>query len=247
MDAREAAIASGDSINGLGTHFMLDLNTYAHGATLGFDGIDFYLAGRCGVLGDAPASVVAAALVFFEPGYVADGWARSASVMPRHQAALEFAGVCHRWADEKVPDDIDATRLAALTGRVADAASVAGAPLFAGWRSLPEPEADRPKALALHRVNALRELRGAMHGAAILTHGVTPHAAVARRTPYMLDVFGWKAPHPDKDPVREPWADAQAATERAMAPAFEALTSAEREELVELVDATQAAVTPPAA
>ena len=37
MDALEAAIASGDAINGLGTHFMMDLNTYAYGNELGFD------------------------------------------------------------------------------------------------------------------------------------------------------------------------------------------------------------------
>lgn len=243
MDAKEAAIASGDSINGLGSHFMLDLGTYAYGGELGFEGIDFYLAGRAGVLGDVPAGVAVAALVFFEPGYVAQAWERSAAVMSRRQAAEEFAGVGHRWADEKLPDDVDAARLAELAGRVADAASPAGAPLFAGWRALPEPGPDRPKALAIHRVNALRELRGAMHGAAILTHGVSPHAAVARRTPYMLDVFGWKEPHPDKATVREPWAEAQAATEAAMAPAYECLTSAEREELVALVNEVQAAVT----
>ena len=58
MDAIEAAAASGDSINGLGSHFMLDLNTYAYGGELGFEGIDFYLAGRAGVLGEVPAAVV---------------------------------------------------------------------------------------------------------------------------------------------------------------------------------------------
>jgi hypothetical protein len=243
MDAAAAAAASGDSINGLGSHFMIDLGTYAHGATLGFEGIDFYLAGRAGVLGDVPAGVVVAALVFFEPTYVAQAWERSAGVMSRRQAAEEFAAVGHRWAEEKLPDDEAAARLAELAGRVADAASVAAAPLFAGWRTLPEPSADRPKALALHRVNALRELRGAIHGAAIIAHGVSPHAAVARRTPYMLEVFGWKEPHPDKALVREPWGEAQAATDRAVAPAYECLTPAERQELVELVDAAQAAVT----
>lgn len=243
MDLLDAAIASGDSINGLGTHFMLDLNTYAYGNELGFDGVDFYLAGRAGVLGEVPASVAAAALVFFEPGYVAASWARSAPVMPRAQAAAEFAGVGHRWAEEKLPDDIDCARLAELAGRLVAAASPAGAPLFAGWRELAEPGPDRPKALALHRVNALRELRGAMHGAAILTQGIDPHAAVARRTPYMLGIFGWQEPHPDKADVREPWAEAQAATERAMAPTYAALSPAERAELVELVTAAQASVT----
>ncbi|MCB0970107.1 MAG: hypothetical protein KDA97_01125 [Acidimicrobiales bacterium] len=243
MDAIEGAAASGDSINGLGSHFMLDLNTYAYGGELGFEGIDFYLAGRAGVLGEVPAGVVVASLVFFEPTLVATAWERSGKVMSRIDAAKEFAGVAHRWADAHVPDDVDALRLADLAGRVADAASVAGAPLFAGWRALAEPTCDRPKALAVHRVNALRELRGAMHGAAVLTQGIHPHAAVARRTPYMLDVFGWSEPHPDKADVREPWAEAQAATERAVAPAYEALEPAEREELAELVNAVQAAVT----
>lgn len=241
MDALDAAIASGDAINGLGSHFMLDLETYAYGATLGFEGIDFYISGRCGVLGDVPASVATAAMVFLSPAMVAESWARSATVLPRREAAQEFASVAHRWAEAKLPDDVPLDRLSELAGRLGDAASVAAAPLFAGWRELPEPSS--PPALAIHRLNALRELRGAMHGAAVLTHGIHPHAAVARRTPYMLEVFGWQPPHPEKDPVREPWAAAQAATDRAVAAPYEALAPAERAELVELVNAVQAAVT----
>lgn len=242
MEALEAAKASGDSIGGLGAHFMLDMNTYAHGATLGFEQIDFYVAGRCGVLGEVPAQVATAALMFFEPDYIAQAWERSAVVMPRLEAGRLFAEVAHSWAEEKLSDDLDLGRLAELAGRVADAASPAAAPLFAGWRALAEPDPDRPKALALHRINALRELRGAMHGAAVLTQGISPHAAVALRTPFMLDVFGWKAPHPDTALVKPLWHEAQAATERALSPAFEALSSSEREELVELVNATQAHV-----
>jgi hypothetical protein len=243
MDAQAAATASGETINGLGSLFMLDMDTYAHGATLGFAGIDFYLAGRAGVLGEVPAEVVVAALVFFEPATVVEAWERSAPVMARRRAAEEFAAVGHRWAEAKLPDAAVAARIAELTGRMVAAASVSAAPLFAGWRTLDEPSADRPEALALHRVNALRELRGALHGAAVITHGIDPHAAVARRTPYMLDIFGWKEPHPDKSTVREPWDEAQALTDRGMAPAYECLTDAERDELVELLAATQAAVT----
>lgn len=242
MHALEAATASGDAINGLGTKFMLDLETYVYGATLGFDGADFYLSGRGGALGDVPAGVVAAAFVFWNPDFIAAGWERTAGVMPRRQAADEFAGVCHRWAEEHVGDDVEVVRLAELAGRLADHASPAGAPLFAGWRALDEPGPDRPKALALHRLNGLRELRGAMHGAAVVAQGLSPHAAVARRTPYMLPVFGWEEPHPDKDEVRGLWAEAQAATERAVASAYEGLTPSERAEFVELVNALQASV-----
>jgi hypothetical protein len=244
MDPVEAASASGDAVNGLSAHFMLDLDTYAYGGTLGYQGTDFYLAGRGSALGDVPADVVTAAFVFWCPTTVAEAWERTASLLPRAEVAREFAGVAHRWADAKLPDDDDAARLAELAGAIADAASPACAPLFAGWRALDEPPADQPKALAVHRMNALRELRGALHGAAIICEGISPHAAVARRTPYMLGAFGWQEPHPDKSLVREPWALAQAATDRAMATAYEVLTPAERDEFVALANATQAAVTP---
>ena len=243
MDTLEAATASGDAINGLGTQFMLDLNTYVYGNSLGFEGADFYVAGRGGALGDAPAGVVAAAFVFFNPAYIAEAWQRTASTTTRRRAAEEFAGVAHRWAHEHIGDDVDLARLADLAGRLGDAASPACAPLFAGWRALDEPDPHDAKALALHRINALRELRGARHGAAVIAQGIDPHAAVARRTPYMLPVFGWQEPHPDKAEVRDDWAAAQAATERAMAPVYEVLAPAEREEFVALVNALQASVT----
>lgn len=243
MDELAAATASGDSINGLASHFMLDMGTYAYGNELGFSGLDFYVAGRGGVLGDAPGAVVAATFVFWEPGLIADAWERAGAVMPRAQAVTEFVGVATRWANAKLPDEFDSARLAHLAGQLADAASVAAVPLFAGWRALPEPSADDPKALCIHRMNALRELRGGIHGAAIVSAGLSAHAAVAQRTPFMLDLFGWKEPHPDQTDGREPWAEAQEATERAMAPAYGALTDAERDEFVELANAAQAAVT----
>ena len=54
--------------------FMTDAATYARGAELGFDGLDFYAAGRGGALGDVHADVVVAALVFFAPGLVHESW-----------------------------------------------------------------------------------------------------------------------------------------------------------------------------
>ncbi|MFN8018445.1 MAG: hypothetical protein U0P45_10005 [Acidimicrobiales bacterium] len=242
MEPLEAAIASGDSVNGLGSHFMLDMGTYAYGNELGFAGMDFYIGGRGGPLGDVPGGVVAAAFVFLAPTFVAESWKRAGEVMPRAKAAAEFAGVGHRWAEDRLPDDIDAGRLADLAGTMIAAASPACAPLFAGWIAMSEPSRDRPKALALHRINALRELRGAMHGAAVIAQGIHPQAAVARRTPFMLGIFGWPEPHPDGGDVRDDWKAAQAATERAMAPAYEALTPAERGEFVELVNAAQSAI-----
>ena len=243
MDPIEAAAASGDAISGLASHFMLDMATYARGGELVYEGLDFYIAGRGGVLGDVPAGVVAAALVFFEPATVTAAWERTAGLLPRLEAGAEFAAIGHRWAEATLPDDLDLARLAELAGKLVAGASPAGAPLFAGWRARPEPDADRPKALALHRMNALRELRGALHGAAVLAQGIDLHAAVAFRSPVMTGIFGWAEPHPDGAAVKERWKQAQAGTERAMAPTFEALSAADRAEFVTLANAAQAAVT----
>jgi hypothetical protein len=243
VEPLEAVTRSGDSVNGLASHFMIDMDTYAHGASLGFEGVDFYVSGRGGALGDVHADVVSASFVFFNPTTISEAWERSASVMSRREAAEAFIAVGHTWAEAKLPDDLDAARLAELAGRIATGAPVGAVPLFAAWRALPEPDADRPKALALHRLNLLRELRGGMHGAAVMTQGIDAHAAVAFRTPYMLPVFGWPEPHPDAADVKERWKVAQANTDAGLVPAYGALDASERAEFVELVIAAQAAVT----
>jgi hypothetical protein len=243
VEPLEAVTQSGDSVNGFSSHFMIDLDTYVHGASLGFEGADFYVAGRGGALGDVHADVVAASFVFFNPTTITEAWDRSTTVMSRQAAADAFIAVGHAWAEAKLPDDLDAARLAHLAGQIAAAASVGAVPLFAAWRTQPEPSADRPKALALHRLNLLRELRGGMHGAAVMAQGIDAHAAVAFRTPYMLPVFGWPEPHPERAEVKERWKVAQANTDAGLVPAYGALDAAERAEFVELANAAQAAVT----
>jgi len=233
MTPEQAAHDAREAIVRVPGGFMTDAATYARGAELGFEGADFYAAGRGGVLGDTHADVVAAAFVFFAPETVRAAWARSAPVMSRERAAREWAAVAHAWAAAHLSDDVDWRTVASLLGRVVRAAPVAGAPLFAGWRVLDEPE--ESKALALHRLNALRELRGALHGAAVLTVGLAPVEAIAVRTPAMLSVFGWPEPHPDPKPLHERWALAEARTDRMLGRHLAVLDDAERNELVALL------------
>lgn len=213
--------------------FMTDAATFTRGAELGFNGLDFYASGRAGVLGEVHADIVVAALVFFAPDLVHEAWNRSAGVMPREQAAREWAGAAHAWAIEHLPDEIDWTTVAALLGRVVHSAPVAGAPLFAGWRTLAEP--DDAKALALHRLNAVRELRGALHGAAVLTVGLTPIEAISVRTPTMLAVFGWPEPYPEPKALHDRWGLAEARTDRMLGRNLAVLDGDELAELVELL------------
>ena len=80
MDALAAATATAAPVSTVGSHFMLDGNTYKRGAELGFQGLDFYVAGRGGVLGDVDADVVSAAFTFFEPDSVRALWLQGTTV-----------------------------------------------------------------------------------------------------------------------------------------------------------------------
>ncbi len=217
----------------LPSRLMTNPEAYARGAELGFEGIDFYIAGRGGALGDVPADVVTAAFVFFERNTVRVSWERSAAVMARRRAAEEWAAVYAEWAPRLLPDDRDWATGAGWLARVSDAALVSGAPIFAGWRDLPEP-ADL-RALVVHRLNGLRELRGAMHGAAVLTVGLHPREAIAVQTPGMLKFYGWPTEHIDTEPLHQRWALAEARTDRMFGRSLAVLDDSERGALVEML------------
>ena len=234
MTPEQAAHELRDAIVRIPGGFMTDAATYARGGELGFDGLDFYLAGRAGVLGDVQADIVVAALVFFAPG---DRARRLGPLGPGHArgdaAAARGRRSRHAWAVAHLPTRSTGRRSRRCSVGSSRAAPVAGAPLFAGWRALPEPE--DAKALALHRLNALRELRGALHGAAVLTVGLTPVEAVVVRTPAMLPVFGWPEPHPDPKPLHDRWGLAEARTDRMFGRNLAVLDDEERADLVAML------------
>jgi len=234
MDALTAANRTASAVSTIGSHFMLDGATYKRGAELGFQGLDFYVAGRGGVLGDVDADVVSAAFTFFEPGGIRTLWDQGRSVMPPAQAAAEFAACCAVWAEANVPDDLDAARLAELAGRVVAEARPACAPVFAGWRAVAVPAS--PKAAAVRHLNALRELRNGLHGAAIISNGLTPLQALSIKSPHMVALFGWPAPT-DVEGLLPTWEAAEAQTTASIAHAYESLDDSERDELAALAGA----------
>jgi hypothetical protein len=234
MDALSAATSTAAAVSTIGSHFMLDGKTYARGAELGFQGLDFYVTGRGGVLGDVDADVVAAGFAFFEPTAVRTLWDQGRSVMPAKDAAAAFAACCDAWAEANVPDDLDAARLAELAGAVAAAARPACAPVFAGWRALGAP--DEPKAAAVRQLNVLRELRNALHAAAVVSAGLAPLEALSIKTPHMVPLFGWAGAAPT-DGLQERWDAAEEQTTRSIAHAYEALDDSQRAELADLANA----------
>ncbi len=239
MTPEVTATATAGAVSSFTSNFMLDGDTYKRGAELGFDGVDFYTAGRGGVLGEVAGDVVAAAFVFFNPESVRATWERTQPVLPRAATAAEFAACLHRWTD-RLTDDVDWARLAELTGTVVANANPAAAPIFAAWRGLDEP-AD-PKQLAAHRMNALRELRMALHGAAVVAAGLRPVEALAIKTPYMATIFGWTDGLPEVDGLQPAWDAAETATNNTFGMALAVLDASELDTLAKLCDAAVAAV-----
>lgn len=237
----ETARATARAVADLSAGFMLDGATYEAGAAAGYDGIAFYYGGRGGVLGDVDADVVVEAFVFFPADTVRAGWESAGAVEDRAAAAARFAALGAAWAEAHLPEDaLDYARLAELAGKVAAAADGSDAPVFAGWRDLPEPT--EPRALALHRMNSLRELRAARHGAAVLAAGIEPVEALMVKTPYMADIFGWPEPRPEPDEaLRARWEAAEADTDERFGNDLAVLTPAERAEFVELAEAARRA------
>jgi hypothetical protein len=92
-------------------------------------------------------------------------------------------------------------------------------------------------------LNSLRELRGGLHGGAILAMGLSPAEAVAVHAPGMAPIFGWDvATIPVDDSSKSEWKIAEAGTDLAMARVLHALTAEECAEFEALVLALYKAV-----
>jgi hypothetical protein len=237
MTPEETAAAVQVPISALGSKYLRNRHTRDRGQELGLDGWDFYVAGRCGVLGDVDADVVSAAMVFFPVDWVRARWESAREVLDPAETAAHYIAAGHAWGRERLAGAEGLERLAELAWRVAAAADPAGLSLFAGWRCLPLPD-DAPARVA-QLCMALREHRGNAHGIAVLAHGLRPLEAVLAG-PEGADnarFFGWPEPYPDPEPLRSRWAAAEEATARLSARAYEVLDEAERVELARLLAA----------
>lgn len=235
MESVELTLAGLPTIHDLPSNFMLDPATYQAGAELGYAGIDFYVAGRGGVLGDAPGSVVASAFIFFNVDYVIESWERSSTVQTRAEAASAFAEQAYGWARNNLAGN-QLEVIAELAGKVVAAADPSAAPLFAGWRELAVPT-DAPAA-ALHHLNALRELRGAYHGCAVIAAGLTAREAQSLDNAAMAPIHGWFDDAPPDETKRATYEQAGRAAEYAFARFFCVLNESEAQALLDACNET---------
>lgn len=234
LDPIQLASRAGPPIVALGGAFMLDAATTARGAGLGLDLASFYGLGRGAVLGDADPDVIAAAFPFISIDVVRAVIPAARAILPPAQAIGHYAEACRTWGRTHLVGVDGLDRLAALLERIVRAASVTGNPLFAGWRKVPLPDDSEGRAAQLLFV--AREHRGGPHLAALRAGELSAlDAIIVGQGPDAAALYGWPAPYPDPEPLRERHAAAVALTDRLVAPDYATLDRAEGNELLDLL------------
>ncbi len=244
MTPEECTARLASPIQDLGAFFYFDESTISWGKeNVGLDGFRFYILGRGGVLGDAPAAVVRAAFGYFRDSLIERMWTTglerttAGSAREVAQAYLECA---YRFGAQRFGGiTVDAFNSSAST--VIGAVDGAGLSLFEGYRSMPSPS--EPVDLACHNSILLRELRGSVHLAAVAAAGIRSDVAHAIRRPDDLRLFGLD----DEPPVitdhdRHLLQQADRLTDDTMAVLLGAIDDDGRRTLVETAEAMHAAL-----
>lgn len=230
--------------------WMMAKATDEYGVRLGFRvGRHFWVVGRAGVIGEAPAEVALAGLAFHGPDLIIEAWNNIPSGMTHLQVSEHYQSRIHAWGDEVIStfDPGRMERLDALGRRIIDAAPGCLGALFTGWRRMPIPESVGARvALTTH---ILREMRAAAHINAIMAVGITPLDAILASTnapprtgPAYAEQMGFTGPFRDPEEVRPQRLEAERLTGRILEPFFAVLDPAELAEFGELVETTRNAI-----
>lgn len=232
VSARLLAADVKTQIRRLGGNFMKSAQARGDAAALGLADLPYYFAGRGGVLGDIDEDAAATLFHFFPAELARASWQSARERMPPLDIAQRYAATCRAWGRERLGDWPPAARLAELLELVADAASAAGLPLFAAWRSVPLP-ADGP-GRATQLAHVLREHRGGHHAIAVLASGLDPLLAVLARDDGATRArqLHWAEPFPPlTDEIRVRRRAIEELTDDLAAPPYTVLDDAEAEEL----------------
>ena len=239
MDAEALVEATAGPVNGLGAKFYFHPDSLAKGKEAGLDGFRLYIVGRGGVLGDCHADVVSSAFGYFNPAVIAKMWDSGRETMAPMDAAQLYLD-CNADLGRGVLDDIEGLdAFCSAAEAVVSAANPAALTLFAATAAMPMPE-DLP-GRAMHLLVLHRELRGSIHLAAVVAHGLAAEHAHAIRRPNDLQTFGWGEDLVVPDDAAAKLAAADAATDAVTADMYRVLTDQQRQDFVDGVAAIQAA------
>ena len=242
MNNKELLDAVCPTIGALGSAFYFIPETAALGKELGLGGMEFYVQGRGGQLGDTDGLAVAAAFGYFSPALIKSVWdAACAKCAPRKAGAahLEAAANLGR---AKFAGIANLDAFVAAMDKVNNAANPEGLGLYAAIRT--ETLASDAAGRAMQLIAVLREFRGSAHLVALRAVGIDGKTAHAFKRPDMWKQFGY--PEDDMpvidDAVKAKMAQAETLTDSICEPAYGVLSDAERAALVTGLEAAKAAL-----
>ncbi|HEY5134222.1 MAG TPA: hypothetical protein VIJ41_00365 [Candidatus Nanopelagicales bacterium] len=247
-DGPAFAAACAPLVASLGGGFMISSQAKAFSEAHGFRGRQGYTLGRGSVLGDVDADVVTSAFGFWPADKVREWWDSARELLDVRTARDGYAETCRAWGRARFAAFEDAERLADLLSWVVDGTDVAALPLYAGWRAVPLTD-DAAGRLA-QQLHVLREYRGGMHLVAVVASGLSPLQAVLSGPGGSgnASFFGWEEPFEDATGLALARSEAEALTDRLVAPSWDVLGHDERVELLTLLArAARAAFGPTAA
>ena len=234
MNEAQVATTIAPLIGSLGAKYMLDPETMAHGAAAGYpNGFAYYVAGRGGVLGDVDSDVVYSAFMFFERSLIDKLWKAGVSVEGARAAGNRYMQSCDEWGRKHLAHIEQLDLFVTVAKKLVSQVDSSGLALFAGLRAEPLPS--DVSALAYRLITLIRELRGCLHIAACVTHGLSGlEATLLSSGEGMAKLHGWAPPHADCSDLGAAREAVEKSTNDAMARLIKMhLTQAEMTQLAE--------------
>ncbi len=250
MDSTELADLLTEPVGTVGMSYYFSPQAAARGETLGIDRFTFYAAGRGGVLGDRPVVEVGEAFFFFKPGMIGPMVEKGRAVVSSQVAASAHLDAASDFALATFGDvDIETLEAFSEAARTLAASLPRGKwPLVDGYLSMDAPS--DPIAEAYYWSVVLRELRGAVHIAAVLAAGLTAaQACQLDKGGAFFEIHGYG--DDDRTEITEELTGTRAAAERdttkRMAALFDVLSDSQRSALAAGATLLHKTITAPAA
>ena len=197
LNENEVTTVIAPLIGSLGAKYMLDPETMAHGAAAGYpNGFAYYVVGRGGVLGDVDSDVIYSAFMFFERSLIDKLWKAGVSVEGARAAGKRYMQSCDEWGRKHLANIEQLDLFNTIAEKLVSQVDSSGLTLFAGLRAEPLPSDSSARAYRL--ITLIRELRGCVHIAACVTHGLSGlEATLLSSGEGMAKMHGWAPPHAD--------------------------------------------------
>ena len=232
MDTQALMDKACPAIGLIGSAFYFIPETAEMGKELGLGGMEFYVCGRGGQLGDCEGETVAAAFGYFSPALIKSVWDAGTAKVPARTCGTAHMRAAAELGRRKFGSIPGLDAFVAALDKVNAAADPSGLALYAAISTEPLPADAAGRAMQL--IAVLREFRGSAHLVALRAVGLTDTVAHAAKRDDMWERFGHKPE--DKpvidDAVRAKLDEAERITDAICAPAYAVLNDAEQAALL---------------